>query len=101
MVAELTVAGHLARGLLGHGLSAGDRRVAEMRSADTTAVARAIQLDAYRALAPSERLEMAMAMSDELMGVTVAGIRFRHPGLAAEAARAELHRVLGHPEPVR
>ena len=72
-----------------------------MRSTDTTAEARAVQLDAYRSLTPVERLETALRMSDELMAITLAGIRSRRPALTDDAAMAELHRVLGHPDPLR
>jgi hypothetical protein len=70
-----------------------------MRSADTTAEAQAVQFEAYRDLSPKQRLELAMAMSDDLMALTVAGIRTRHPAFDADAVTAELHRILGHPEP--
>ncbi len=72
-----------------------------MRSADTTAEAQAVQLEAYRSLAPVERLELAMAMSDEVMALSVAGIRSRRPGLDADGVTTELHRILGHPVPDR
>ena len=72
-----------------------------MRSRDTTAEAHAVQLDAYRSLTPVERLESALSMSDELMAVTLAGIRSRHPTLTHDDAIDELHRVLGHPHVLR
>ena len=72
-----------------------------MRSADTTAEAHALRLEVYRSLSPAERLEMAMTMSDDVMAMTVAGIRSRRPDLDADGVIAELHRILGHPEPLR
>lgn len=72
-----------------------------MRSADTNAEAHAVQLGVYRSLSPATRLEMAMTMSDDVMAMTVAGIRSRRPDLEADGVIAELHRILGHPEPIR
>jgi hypothetical protein len=72
-----------------------------MRSPDTSAEAQAVQLEAYRALSPVARLGLALTMSDELMAVTAAGIRARNPEIDTDAVIAELHRILGHPEPVR
>jgi hypothetical protein len=72
-----------------------------MRSADTDAEAHAVQLGVYRSLSSVERLDMAMTMSDDVMPMTVAGIRSRRPDLGADGVMAELHRILGHPEPVR
>ena len=72
-----------------------------MRSADTDAEAHAVQVGVYRSLSPAERLETAMTMSDDVMAVTVAGIRSRRPDLDADRVIAELHRILGHPEPLR
>ena len=72
-----------------------------MRSADTTAEAHALQLEVYRSLSPVKRLELAITMSDDVMAMTVAGIRSRRPDLDADAVTAELHRILGHPEPVK
>ena len=72
-----------------------------MRSADTDAEAHAVQLGVHRSLSPVERLEMAMTMSDDVVAMTVAGIRSRRPDLDADGVMAELHRILGHPGPIR
>jgi hypothetical protein len=72
-----------------------------MRSADTNAEADTVQLGVFRSLSSVQRLEMAMTMSDDVMAMTVAGIRSRRPDLDTDGVIAELHRILGHPEPIR
>jgi hypothetical protein len=72
-----------------------------MRSADTDAEAHAVPLGVYRSLSSVERLEMAMTMSDDVMAMTVAGIRSRRPDLDADGVITELHRILGHPVLIR
>lgn len=69
-----------------------------MRSADTTVEARAVQLDAYRALSPTQRVEFAIRLSEDLMAITRSGIRDRHPTFDDAAVTLELHRILGHAE---
>lgn len=69
-----------------------------MRSLDTSAAANRVQIDPYRAMSPTERLELALAMGDELMSVTRAGIRHRHPDFTEDEVLRELHRILGHDE---
>lgn len=69
-----------------------------MRSLDTSAEASRVQLDVYRAMSPARRLELALTMSDELMAVTTAGIRHRHPDFTDDEVLRELHRILGHHE---
>ena len=69
-----------------------------MRSPDTTLEARAVQLDAYRALSPPQRVVLAMQLSEELMAVTRSAIRDRQPTLDDTAVTRELHRILGHIE---
>ena len=69
-----------------------------MRSPDTTLEARMVQLDAYRALSPQQRLDLAMQLSEDLMAITRSGIRDRHPTLDDTAVTRELLRILGHTE---
>ena len=70
-----------------------------MRSADTSPQAHAVQQRALRNLTPAQRLEAALRMSDEVMAVTMDGIRHRSPELTEAEVVAELHRILGHPVP--
>lgn len=53
-----------------------------MQEPDTTLEARAIQLDAYRAMSGMERLQLGFALSEDVQRLTDAG-----------AAARELHRT--------
>ena len=55
--------------------------------ADTSLAAREAQLIAYRGLASEQRLELCLALSDEMREVSIAGIRARHPAYSKEQAR--------------
>ena len=50
-----------------------------MRAADTTAAAEAVQLAVLRAMTPSQRFAIALAMSDAARQTALDGIRARHP----------------------
>lgn len=69
-----------------------------MRSRDTSDAASGVQLAVYRSMSPTRRLELALSMSDEVMAVTTAGIRHRHPDFTEDEVLLELHRILGHDE---
>ena len=67
-----------------------------MRAMDTTPRAAAIQLQLYRAATPSQRVQIAMDLSEAVRDTAIAGIRRRHPEYSArEVARAFLHMVYG------
>lgn len=63
---------------------------------DSTLEASEVQVAAWRALSPVERLEVAVELSEGVMALTVAGIRDRRPDLDDDGVAAELHRILGH-----
>ena len=61
---------------------------------DTSPAARRLQVEALRRLDGPTRLQMAMAMSEEVRSVTVAGIRHRHPDWTDAAVHRELLRLM-------
>ena len=66
--------------------------------ADTSADAFEAQLVAYRGRTAQERIELALALSDEVREVGIAGIRARHPEYTEDQARhAMLLLTLGEP----
>jgi hypothetical protein len=65
-----------------------------VRSPDTSAEARDLQVAAWRALSPQERVELAARMSEAMMAVSRAGIRHRHPDLGEDDVTHELLRRL-------
>ena len=66
------------------------------RPADTSLAAHEAQLIAYRRLAPEQRLEIGLALSDEVREVSITGIRSRHPAYSmAQARHAMLLLTLG------
>jgi hypothetical protein len=73
------------------------RRVAAMNleaiPADTTPAAWGVQLDIYRRMAPSRRLELALQMSDSLRRVVASGVRSRHPEYSEEQVRLAVTRL--------
>jgi len=52
-------------------------RVGVVRSADTSVVARAMQLSVYRRLSPSERVAIALSMSEDVRAIAEAGATYR------------------------
>jgi hypothetical protein len=63
---------------------------------DTTAEAAAVQLELYRAVESSGRVNIAVELSDAVRETTVAGIRRRHSEYSDDAvARAFLTLVYG------
>jgi len=66
------------------------------RPRDTSPDAWAIQLEAWRRMGPARRVDVAVAMSEELVQLSRAGIRMRHPEYDDEAVRlAEIRHRLG------
>ena len=65
-----------------------------MVSTDTTVEARAVQLAAYRAMTPTERVAIAVALSEDARAVLLAGIASRFPSAAQPEVAAELRRIL-------
>lgn len=67
-----------------------------LRARDTTDAAFELQLMAYRAMSPNDRLAIGVAMSDEIRALTKAGIRDRHPEFTdAQLADALAEIMLG------
>ena len=46
---------------------------------DTLDVAWSRHMDAFRAMPPEDRLQLALGMSEEIREIALAGIRSRHP----------------------
>jgi hypothetical protein len=61
---------------------------------DTTPAARRMQVLAFQRLDGRTRLRMALQMSDDSRGVTLSGIRHRHPDWSELATHAELLRLM-------
>lgn len=57
------------------------------RPVDTSPAAWEAQLIAYRGLASERKLELCLALSDDVREVSIAGIRARHPGYSRDQAR--------------
>jgi hypothetical protein len=64
---------------------------------DTDPEVRRLQLLAYRAMTPGERIELAVQMSEDMRAISLAGIRARRPELDEAGALEELARLV-HPE---
>ena len=64
--------------------------------ADTSPVARELQLAAYRSMGGQRRLQAALQMSEETRSVVAAGFRSRHPDWPpARVERAVAELLLG------
>lgn len=61
---------------------------------DTTDEAREVQIAAYRAMTPSQRVEIACQLSDDMREISRDGIRWRHPALDERGVQHEFLRVL-------
>ena len=61
-----------------------------VRSLDTSPDARRIQQAVWRRMSPSERVDLAVAMSEEAREIAAAGIRSRHPDWSGERVRHAL-----------
>ena len=65
----------------------------EMKPADTSAEAYAVQIEVFRRMGPVKRLERALEMSDEARRITADGIRSRHPEYSEPEVRHALFRL--------
>jgi hypothetical protein len=61
--------------------------------ADTTREATLVQLNVYRTMLPSRRLELALAMGDTLRRTLAAGVRWRHPDYSAKQVKLAVNRI--------
>jgi len=67
-----------------------------VRPADTTIDAWHVQRDIFRSMSGSQRVAMAVEMSDSARALTEAGIRHRHPDWTdLQVLDAMLERLLG------
>ncbi len=67
-----------------------------MASRDTAPAARDVQRAAHRALGPTGRVELALAMSEQAREIAILGTMARNAALSYEQARAQvLRRLLG------
>jgi hypothetical protein len=80
--------------------SLGDAHVAlarpyagRVRSADTSPEAHDLQIQIYRSMSPARRVSIAVAMSEEMLAVTAAGIGARHPDYDEEHVSWALRRL--------
>ena len=64
------------------------------RSNDTTDEADDVQIAAYRAMTPAQRVEIAFQLSDDMREVTLGGIRTRHRELDDRGVHHEFLRIL-------
>jgi hypothetical protein len=65
----------------------------ELIPADTTAEAWWVQVEIYRRMSPSRRLELAFQMSDTLRRTVADGVRSRHPDYSEDQARLAVARL--------
>ena len=65
-----------------------------MLPADTTREAYETQLEVWRGMSGSERVELAFEMSRDAREVSLAGIRHRHPEYSEEQTQYALFRML-------
>lgn len=67
-----------------------------MRSRDTDPAAHHVQIEAYRSMAPAQRLLLAIEMSERAREIAIAGAMAREPGISREEARLRvLRQILG------
>jgi hypothetical protein len=65
-----------------------------MKPADTSTTAYAVQLARYRQMSGSERVELAVQMSEDAREIARAGIRARHPTYSASDVEHALRRLI-------
>jgi hypothetical protein len=68
---------------------------------DTTPEAAAVQEEIFRQMTSSQRLRMALEMSESLRNMALAGLRSRRPELSPEECSRELLRIMYGFEPQR
>ncbi len=61
--------------------------------ADTTPEAARVQLEIFRRMPPSQRLEQALALSETVRRVAASGVRHRHPEYTEEQVRLAVIRL--------
>ena len=67
-----------------------------MRSPDTHPDAHRVQIEAYRAMGPARRLQLAREMSERAREIAIEGVMAREPGIGrAEARLRVLRQILG------
>lgn len=54
------------------------------------------QVEIYRRMTPSQRLEQAMAMNRQMRELMDAGLKSTHPALSAEERQREIARRIRH-----
>ena len=64
-----------------------------MRPRDTSRAAHRAQLEVYRRMDSTERLALALQLSDDLRAVLADGVRIRHPEYDAESVRSAVLRL--------
>lgn len=69
-----------------------------MQLADTDPQARRRQLDAYRAMAPAQRVAVALELSEEVRRIALDGIRGRNPALDEAGTSHQWFAMLHGPE---
>ena len=62
--------------------------------ADTTPEAARVQLEIFRRMNPSRRLELACEMSDTIRKVSADGVRSRHPEYTEEQVNLAVARLM-------
>ncbi|HET9741777.1 MAG TPA: hypothetical protein VFQ00_03415 [Terriglobales bacterium] len=65
-----------------------------MIPSDTSPEAAAVQTEIFRRMNPSQRLRMAIEMSDSMRNLALAGLRSRRPELNEQELSRELLRVM-------
>jgi hypothetical protein len=65
-----------------------------VRLRDTAPDIRRRQFDIYRAMLPAQRVELAVAMSEDVRQITLDGIRARNPSFGDAQVRLEWLRIL-------
>lgn len=71
-----------------------------MPVSDTTPEAAALQLRIYRSLTASQRVQIAVDLSDAVRATTMAGIRRRHPEYSDDEASREFIAIV-YGDPIR
>jgi len=61
---------------------------------DTSPEVAAIQAEIFRRMTPSQRLRMALEMSESMRNVALSGLRSRRPDLNEEELSRELMRIM-------
>ena len=70
-------------------------------SLDTSPEAERLQIDGWRRMSPEQKAATVTALTTMAMGMTMAGLRHRHPGESEPALRKRLATILHGPELAR